>query len=200
METAAGDVKGANNNKQKEHISWVLYIWKYRCAHCNDLAVYGLHNPHVCWEMRYPEIHQNKISQCSYWFSDPHRMNPIQHNNQLIYESIICWLFWVENHFIKCYVVICCLYTYKIWWTKLRCLSLHINCMMLWLSYTIWIYSNNTKQEINMIINSSIYDIVILFNCSHHVHVILKNPSGIKRVAQTSISTTTGTTTAAIDP
>ena len=151
---------------------------KYRCAHCNDLAVSRLHNLHVCWKKRYPEIHQNKISQCSYWFSDPHRMNPIQHNNQLIYESIICWLFWVENHFIKCYVVICCLYTYKIWWTKLRCLSLHINCMMLWLSYTIRIYSNNTKQEINMIINSSIYDIVILFNCSHRVHIILKNPSG----------------------
>ena len=72
--------------------------------------------------------------------------------------------------------------------------------MMLWLSYTIRIYSNNTKQEINMIINSPIYDIVILFNCSHHVHIILKNPSGIKRVAKTSISTTTGTTTAAIDP
>ena len=68
--------------------------------------------------------------------------------------------------------------------------------MMVWLLYTIQIYSNNTKQEISMIIYSSIHVIGILFNCSHHVHVILKNPSGIKRVAQTSI----GTTIAAIDP
>ena len=51
---------------------------------------------------------------------------------------------------------------------------------MLWLSYTIRIYSNNTKQEINMIISSSIHIIAIIFNCSHHVHVILKNPSRYK--------------------
>ena len=71
---------------------------------------------------------------------------------------------------------------------------------MLWLSYTIRIYSNNTKQEINMIINSPIYDIVILFNCSHHVHVNFKNTSRYKKqVAKTTISTTAATTSAAID-
>ena len=52
--------------------------------------------------------------------------------------------------------------------------------MMVWLLYTIQIYSNNTKQEIGMIIYSSIHVIGILFNCSHHVHVILKNPSRYK--------------------
>ena len=52
--------------------------------------------------------------------------------------------------------------------------------MMIWILYTIRIYSNNTKQEINMIINSSICVKTILFNCSHHVHVILKNPSRYK--------------------
>jgi hypothetical protein len=131
-------------------------------------------------KMRYPEIHKNKLSQFNYSFLDLHRTNLIQHNNQPTYRSNIWWLFWVENHFIKCYVVICCFCTYKIRWTKLRCLSWYINCMMIWLLYTIRIYSNNTKQEIYMIINSSIYVIVILYNCSHHVHVILKNPSRYK--------------------
>ena len=47
---------------------------------------------------------------------------------------------------------------------------------------TIWIYSINTKQEINinMIIYSSIHVIDILFSCSHHMHVILQNPSRYK--------------------
>ena len=31
-----------------------------------------------------------------------------------------------------------------------------------------------------MIINTYIHVIAILFNCSHHVHVILKNPSRYK--------------------
>ena len=111
---------------------------------------------------RYHEIHQNKLNQVNYSFFDIYRTNLIQHNNQPIYGSNVWWLFWVENHFIKCYVVICCLCIYKIWWTKLRCLSLHINCMMLWQSYTIRIYSNNTKKEINMIISSSIHIFTII--------------------------------------
>ena len=131
-------------------------------------------------KMRYPEIHQNNLNQANYTFSVPYSTNPIQCNNQLTYRSKILWLFRVENHFIKCYVVICSFCTYKIRWTKLRCWSWYITCMIVWLLYTIRIYSNNTKQEINMIINSSIYVIVILFNCSHHVHVILKNPSRYK--------------------
>jgi hypothetical protein len=52
--------------------------------------------------------------------------------------------------------------------------------MIAWLLNTIRIYSNDSKKEINMIINSIIYVIVILFNCSHHMHVILKNPSRYK--------------------
>ena len=52
--------------------------------------------------------------------------------------------------------------------------------MIIWLLYTIRIYSNDSKEEINMIINTYIYVIVILFNCSHHMHVILKNPSRYK--------------------
>ena len=52
-----------------------------------------------------------------------------------------------------------------------------IKCMIIWLLYTIRIYSNDSKEEINMIINTYIYVITILFNCSHHVHVIFKNPS-----------------------
>ena len=59
--------------------------------------------------------------------------------------------------------------------------------MMIWILKTIRIYSNNTNQEVYMIINSSICVITILFNNSHHMHVILHNPSGIKRVAQTTI-------------
>ena len=74
-------------------------------------------------KMRYPEIHQNKINQCSYWFSDPHRTNPIQHNNQLTYGSNKWWRFWVWNRFNEWYVVFCCFGIYKINWTKLRCLS-----------------------------------------------------------------------------
>jgi hypothetical protein len=48
---------------------------------------------------------------------------------------------------------------------------------MMWLLYTIRIYSNYTKQEVNIIINSFLYVIVVLFNLSHLVHVFLKNPS-----------------------
>ena len=44
-------------------------------------------------------------------------------------------------------------------------------------TYTIRIYSNYTKQEVNIIINSFLYVIVVLFNLSHLVHVFLKNPS-----------------------
>ena len=43
--------------------------------------------------------------------------------------------------------------------------------------YTIRIYSNNTKQESNMITYSSICVITILFNNLHHMHVILQNPT-----------------------
>ena len=44
-------------------------------------------------------------------------------------------------------------------------------------TYTIRIYSNYTKKEVNIIINSFLYVIVVLFNLSHLVHVFLKNPS-----------------------
>ena len=50
----------------------------------------------------------------------------------------------------------------------------------MWQLYTIRIYSNYTKQEVNIIINSFLYVIVVLFNLSHLVHVFLKNPSYYK--------------------
>jgi hypothetical protein len=31
--------EGANNNKQKDEISWILYMRRCRSFHCNDLAV-----------------------------------------------------------------------------------------------------------------------------------------------------------------
>ena len=40
------DDKG-HNNIQKDKKSLMTYMSKYRRAHCNDLAAYGLHNPHV---------------------------------------------------------------------------------------------------------------------------------------------------------
>ena len=80
---------------------------------------------------RYPEIHQNKIIQCSYWFSDPHRTNPIQHNNQLMYESNKWWRFWVRDHFNEWYDVFCCFSTHKIISSKLRFLSLYIKHNMI---------------------------------------------------------------------
>ena len=30
------------NNIQKDERLWIMYIWKDRCAHCNDLAAYGV--------------------------------------------------------------------------------------------------------------------------------------------------------------
>jgi len=74
-------------------------------------------------KMRYHEIHQNKPNQVNYSFFDIYRTNLIQHNNQPIYGINVWWLFRVENHFIKCYGCDLLFCTYKIRWTKLRCLS-----------------------------------------------------------------------------
>ena len=88
-----GEDDWGNNNKQKDERSWI-YIWE--CVEvliamiwqCMDFIIY------MCVEkMRYPEIHKNKINQCSYWFSDPHRTNLLWHNNQPRYRSNIWWLF-----------------------------------------------------------------------------------------------------------
>ena len=144
----------------------IAMIWQ-----CLDFTIY------MYVEKRGTLRYKNKLSLFNYSFLDPHRTNLLWHNNQPTYRSNIWWLFCVENHFIKCYVVICCFCTYKIRWTKLRCWSWYITCMIVWLLYTIRIYSNDSKEEINMIINTYIYVITILFNCSHHVHVIFKNPS-----------------------
>jgi len=73
----------------------IAMIWQ-----CMDFIIHIYHE-----KMRYPEIHQNKINQANYTFSDPYSTHPIQCNNQLTYRSNIWWLFSVENHFIKCYVV-----------------------------------------------------------------------------------------------
>ena len=43
-----------NNNIQKDKRSLLTYMRRCRSAHCNDLAVYGLHNPHVCWKNEVP--------------------------------------------------------------------------------------------------------------------------------------------------
>jgi hypothetical protein len=43
-----GEDDRGNNNIQKDERSWIIYMRKYRYSHCNDLAVYGLHNLHVC--------------------------------------------------------------------------------------------------------------------------------------------------------
>ena len=160
------DDRGNNNIQKKDERSWTLHIRKYRYAHCNDLAVSRLHNLHVCWKKRYPEIYKNKLSQFNYSFLDPHRTNLLWHNNQSTYRSNIWWLFCVENHFIKCSVVICCFCTYKIRWTKLRCWSWYITCMIVWLLYTIRIYSNNTKQEINMIL-IHLFMLLLFFGIVH---------------------------------
>ena len=45
---------GANNNTQKEHISFIWYMRRVWSAHCNDLVVSGVHNPHVCWKNEIP--------------------------------------------------------------------------------------------------------------------------------------------------
>ena len=74
-------------------------------------------------KMRYPEIHQNIPNQVNYSFFDIYRTNLIQHNNQPKYGINVWWLFRVENHFIKCYGCDLLFCTYKIRWTKLRCLS-----------------------------------------------------------------------------
>ena len=43
------DDRGHNTicKKMREIIDHII-ISKYRRAHCNDFAVYGIHNPHVC--------------------------------------------------------------------------------------------------------------------------------------------------------
>ena len=43
-----GEDDRGNNNIQKDKRSLLTYMRRCRSAHCNDLAVYGLHNPHVC--------------------------------------------------------------------------------------------------------------------------------------------------------
>ena len=43
-----GEDDRGNNNIQLDERSWIIYMGKYRYAHCNDLAVSGLHNLHVC--------------------------------------------------------------------------------------------------------------------------------------------------------
>ena len=155
METAAGDMKGQTtiNKKMRYH---GYYIWEgvevfiamiWQCLQFSGYVA----------RMRYPEIHQNKINQCSYWFSDPHKTNPIQLNNQLVYGSNKWWGFWVWNRFNEWCVVFCCCSIYKIRWTKFRCQSWCIKCMIIWLLHTIRIYSNDSKEEINMIINTYIY-------------------------------------------
>ena len=54
---------------EKGLIVLIAMIWQ-----CLDSTI------HMSVEkMRYPEIHQNKINQFNYTFSDPYRTNPIQH-------------------------------------------------------------------------------------------------------------------------
>jgi len=49
-----GEDDRGNNNIQKDKRSLLTYMRRCRSAHCNDLAVYGLHNPHVCWKNEVP--------------------------------------------------------------------------------------------------------------------------------------------------
>ena len=50
-----GEDDRGHNNIQKDERLWIIYIWKYRrCAHCNDLTAYGLHNPHVFCQNEVP--------------------------------------------------------------------------------------------------------------------------------------------------
>ena len=49
-----GEDDREHNNIRKDERLWIIYIWKYRCAHCNDLTAYGPHNPHVCCQNEVP--------------------------------------------------------------------------------------------------------------------------------------------------
>ena len=108
-----GESEGTNNNIQNEHISWIWYMRRIWSAYCNDWQCLGSTIYIYHGKMRYHEIHQNHINDVIYFNSDPHRTNPIQHNNQLTYGSNKWWRFWVWNRFNEWYVVFCCFCTYK---------------------------------------------------------------------------------------
>jgi len=43
-----GEDDRGNNNIQKDKRSLLTYMRRCRSAHCNDLAVSAVHNPHEC--------------------------------------------------------------------------------------------------------------------------------------------------------
>ena len=49
-----GEDDRGHNNIQKDEISWIVYMKRCRSFHCNDLAVSGVHNPHLCCKNEVP--------------------------------------------------------------------------------------------------------------------------------------------------
>ena len=49
-----GEDDRGNNNIQKDKRSLLTYMRRCRSAHCNDLAVSAVHNPHECWKKEVP--------------------------------------------------------------------------------------------------------------------------------------------------